>query len=173
MFVLYYICWSRRGCCDFVRMHSHQLHSDSSVSGSNWTHMIWRGSACSLRLMGLYYTPESAMTAQAQIFKGVKEKQHMPFELAHSLMQEIYVVTPQEHITIRQRNYEFSGKERQMCDGTQDNWGEWVQHKVILTKDTKPQWWKHDRQSVQGCSCLISTHIMWKSQHSRLKEIHI
>lgn len=83
--------------------------------------MFWRGSAYSLRLMGLFYTPDSTMTAQAQTFKGVKEQQHMPFELAHSLMQEIYVVTPQEHITSRQRNDEFSGKERQMCDGPQGN----------------------------------------------------
>lgn len=54
--------------------------------------MFWRGSAYSLRVMGLFYTPDSAMTAQAQTLKGVKEQQHMLFELAHSLMQEIYVV---------------------------------------------------------------------------------
>lgn len=83
--------------------------------------MFWRGSAYSLRVMGLFYTPDSAMTAQAQTLKGVKEQQHMLFELAHSLMQEIYVVTRQEHITSRQINYELSGKERQMFDGPQGN----------------------------------------------------
>ncbi len=83
--------------------------------------MFLRGSAYSLRVMGLFYRHDSAMTAQAHTFKGVKEQKHMLFELAHSLMQEIYMVTPQEHITSRQRNDELSGKERLMFDGPQGN----------------------------------------------------
>lgn len=80
--------------------------------------MLRGDSGFSLRMMGLFYTPHSAMTAQAQTLKGLKSD-CICYDLTHSLMQKIYTVTPQEHTGRGQENDELNRKERKMLDGPQ------------------------------------------------------
>lgn len=163
MFVQRFLCWSRRGCCECIHTNYSQTPICPALIGftcfGEGQHTLWEWWACFIHLI-------QRLLLKVKHSKGLMNNSICHLSNSSTLTDAIYMITPQEHITCRQINYELCGKERQVCDDPQGNLGERVQHEVILTNET--QWCKHDHKSVQQCSCLFSTCIMWIQERRRL-----